>query len=105
MYRDWIQPILLRPKCNVLATAIADPVAEKTDEKESLQLFATYGYKPGGQKHLAYQFHTVLLLSYDRVNQWTMSTPKDRERTIMQGTHNRSFTRDYLMNIAGWKLQ
>lgn len=104
MYHDWLQPILLRPRCHVLATAIADPVAEKTDEKASLQLFGGFGYKPGGQKHLGYQFHSVLLLSYDPRFKWTMQTPKDRERAIMQGTPNRSFTRDYLMSVAGWRM-
>lgn len=105
MYLSWIQPLTLRQKCHMLATAIADPVNEAQDEKASQQLFSRFGFKPGGQKHLAYQFHTVLLLSYDPMRRWTMQTPKDRERQMLQGESNGSFVRDYLMKIAGWSMQ
>jgi len=105
MYLDFIQPLILRPRCNLLTTAIAEAVNDDKDEKSSKALFGTFGFKPGGQKHLGYQFHTVLLLSYDPVHKWTMQTPKDRERTLLSGASNASFTRDYLMKVAGWTLQ
>ena len=104
MYLDWIQPLILRPKCNLLATAVAEVVNDETDEKSSKAIFARFGYKPGGQKHLGYQFHTVLLTSYDPIRRWSVSTPKDRERTILEGQPITSFTRDYLMGVAGWTV-
>jgi hypothetical protein len=104
MYLDWIQPLILRPKCHLLATSIADVVSDDLDEKSSKTLFARYGYKPGGQKHLGYQFHSVLLTSYDPIRKWSISTPKDREREILEGRPIKSFTRDYLMGVAGWNV-
>ena len=105
MYLDFIQPLTLRPKCNLLATAIADPVSTDNDVQTIQQIFGKFGLKPAGQKHLAYQFHTVLLTSYDVSHKWTLQTPKDRERAILQGAANNNFARDYLMTVAGWSIK
>jgi hypothetical protein len=76
--------------------------------------FAKLGYKPQGQKDLPHQFRTILFLQ-DSPSGWRWSTAKERNPPSMQegdegyrgyyaGEQMKSFTKNYLMKVAGWKL-
>lgn len=89
-------------KGNLLLTAEADAVGDRDDRKVR-GLYQTIGFKPKGQKTLAYTPHTVLFMSKARTGEFRMTTIKDREREEIENVTVADFGRDYLMKIAGWR--
>ncbi len=108
LYRDWINPLVLRPRCHLLACASLAAISERNDDEEIVSVFQRYGGKPAGQKHLPRQFHTILLTQFQPrplPGAYLLTTAgKDRERPLLVGQPNVSFTRDYLMKVAGWQV-
>ena len=93
---------LLKVPGHLLATAPVEQIA--SDEKDGgiLATFGAYGVKPRGQKHLAHLFHTVLLLTKSRTNEYRYTTIKDRARKDVEKQPLTNFHRDYLQAIGGW---
>jgi hypothetical protein len=88
---------------NVYVTSPAEAIRE-TDDKSLKAIYGPFGVRPKGQKHLSHQVHTVLLLQQGTPNQWVVNTVKDRERPRLVGKELKDFTRDYLVDVAGWSL-
>lgn len=108
VYRSWINPILYRSRFHVYATATATQLSsdkKPTETTSTRQLFLRFGVRPEGQKHLPFQFHTVLLSGFtQRNNRRTITTVKDRERSEVAGLAVTNFTLDYLKGVGGWLL-
>jgi hypothetical protein len=106
LYRDFISPLVLRQPCHLLATASMDRIDERFDDPQTQSQFARHGGKPAGQKHLPFQFHSILKTAYNpSTKQWLLTTVKDREREPLSAAPLLSFTRDYLINVANWSFQ
>ena len=94
---------------HVLLTAEADALqgpsssGKVREDRAMKSMFQQIGFKPKGQKTLAYTPHTVLWLNKTRVGEYHMTTAKDRERREMEGVEVKDFARDYLMRVAGWR--
>lgn len=110
LYRKWVNQLLFRGRYHVYCTAKSDQLSKEskpTEDAQTRQLLARFGVKPVGQKDLPFQFHT-LLLTGRRVTPTedcrTITTIKDRERLEVAGQEVKSFTNDYLVNVAKWTL-
>jgi len=96
---------------NVLACTPAQEVRQpdsKTgkggDDRDTLLQFGRFGYKPMGQKLLAHNFHTVLLLQEVPKAGWAYSSVKDRNRPLVNGEPLEDFVKSYLVKQAGWRF-
>jgi AAA domain-containing protein len=101
IYRNWIINLLRLP-CHLIATTTLERVNQETDERTVRDAFGPLGGKPGGQKLLAHQFHTVLLM-HKAAGQWVMTTAKDREREFIVAKPVSDFAVSYLMSVAKWR--
>lgn len=108
LYKNWVTPLLFRGHYHIYATAKSTQLSsdkQPSETSNTRQLFLRYGVKPTGQKDLPYQFHTVLVSGFHpRTKERTLTTVKDRERSELSGLPVHSFTQDYLVGVAGWKL-
>jgi hypothetical protein len=77
----------------------------KGDEKDTIKLFGPHGVKPKGQKRLGHMPHTVMMFNKVKQGKWTMTTVKDRGRVEVEQTPLENFASDYLMKVAGWKME
>ena len=76
LYQDFALPLIYRFPANLFMTSSAQSVSEE-DGKEVRELYGPYGIKPVGQKDLAHQPDTVLMLAHTREGYY-MTTIKDR---------------------------
>ena len=81
----------------------------KRDNDEIVTQFKVHGAQPAGQKELPFVIATNILF-LDRgiragVPVWAISTTKDRGRGKVDKMEVEDFARDYLVDIAGWKLE
>jgi hypothetical protein len=110
LYRKWVNTLLYKGRYHVYCTAMTDQLSSEkkpTEDAQTRQLLAKFGVKPVGQKHLPFQFHTLLLTGRKVTpleNYRTITTVKDRERSEVSGQEVKSFTNDYLVNVAKWGL-
>jgi hypothetical protein len=102
LYKSWAHDLLFKTRANVLCMARMAKVSDAED-KATRVLFGPHGVKPEGQKALAYQFHSVLLMGQPRAGEWTMTTVKDRERPQLDKAPVRSFAVDYLVRVGRWR--
>jgi len=100
MYEDFMLPIVYRSPANLYIATAGQAVSED-DDKEVQELYGPFKLRPSGQKNLAYQPDTVLLLAHGK-DGYYVSTVKDRGG-------RRYFDRVKLHNlclqygkIAGW---
>jgi len=101
-YEDFVFSLVYRIPANLYMTAMANPVSED-DEREVRELYGPYGLKPAGQKALAHQPDTVLLLAHPERDRWTYTTIKDRGgRKYHERAPLMNFALQYGV-IAGWK--
>ena len=99
-YDDFVFPLIYRSPAHLYMVSGAQAVSEE-DEKEIRELYGPYGLRPGGQKSLAYQPDTVLLLAYTKEGYLT-TTIKDRGgRKYMDRQRMVNFPIQY-GKIAGW---
>jgi len=103
VYRTWMNELVHTSPAHLYLTATTAGIRE-TDDKGLKQIFQAFGVRPVGQKHMAFQVHTVLLFQMMKQNEWFLNSVKDRERELLVGTRVNDFTRDYLVKVAGWKL-
>lgn len=110
LYFDFTRPFVYKSPCNIIAVSGAAPVVRSKgtstvgDSKETISIYGQVGYKPEGQKRLAHQFNTTLFLSKDSRGEHIITTLKDRERELLQGTRLKNFALDYLKGPAGWTM-
>jgi hypothetical protein len=111
VYRAWIIPILQSP-AHVYACAPQDAVRVPTgkpkewaDNKQTVEQFARFGYKPAGQKDLGFQFHTVLYMQNPRRGVYTVTSVDDHTRDLLEDHEvNPDFVLGYLVPTAHWSL-
>lgn len=107
LYNAWIMKFLRFPGHIIACAPVTNVMndGKKTDDSPEVKaLFGSYGVKPEGQKALAFQFHTVLLLSDSGRQGYRVSTIKDREREKLKNAELQDFVPNYLVKVAGWKL-
>jgi hypothetical protein len=104
LYLSWMNKLVYRSPCHVLAAAKAEPINSNTDEKELIKVYGPYGARPKGQKHLGHNFHTVLFLQKIKHDDYRFTTVKDRERKAAEGEKLTDFVLQYLVPRAKWKL-
>lgn len=102
IYNAWSEALLMKTNCHVIACAKSAATSTETDTRQTLATFGSLSAKPCGQKHLPYNFHTVIMASSFR-DRYVMSTAKDRGRSHMEGPVE-NFPIDYLISIAGWSM-
>lgn len=93
---------LMRMQCHVFCTAAAKAVSTR-DAAEIQNQYGRHGVKPEGQKNTGNLFQTVLLCRNTGLNEWRITTVKDRERAQIEGEVVKSFSLDYLIKRAGWR--
>ena len=101
--KGFMDNLLLRNRCHILATSKADAINAATEDKENLDIYSRFGLKPHGQKFIGHYFKTIILTGRPR-KEFILNTVKDRGRDSMIGTPVNDFTLTYLKNIAGWSL-
>lgn len=102
LYRDWMMAVL-EMRCHKYWTARPEQIQD-SDKAELRAIFGPFGVKPGGQKELGFQTHTVLLKRILKAGDVYMTTVKDRGRAPLEGAKCNQFTIDYLVSVAGWRM-
>jgi hypothetical protein len=105
-YYDWIDDYVKRGRGQLFSTAQAEKVGDM-DSRELKSLYSAVGAKAIGQKKLGFQHHTVLLLQALRPNEIYITTVKERLKSRPHLTNQKlssSFTVDYLINVAKWRV-
>lgn len=112
VYRNWINPIL-RSDAHVFACGPQDalrmpnPSNPKawSDDKEVLEQYSQFGFRPAGQKELGHHFHTVLWMKNPMKGKYQMVTVDDHGRNP-SGTviDVNNFVLDYLLKVAKWEI-
>lgn len=95
---------LLNLPCHWFLTAEQGRVSDE-DDKDVKGMFGPYNVKPNGQKRLGHKPNTVLWLTKSRKGNYGMTTVKDRGRVECEDDGWEDFAKDYLADVAGWKLQ
>ncbi len=104
LYSDWILPIIYRIPCHVYVTTRVEKMDRGEKDAELLTLFGDLGVRPGGQKKLGGQMHTIFLLIPAK-DSWLITTAKDRAgRTYFDRTPLISLYVQYLVVKAGWGI-
>ena len=110
LYFNFAKPFVYKSPCHIIACATADPVARPKagstvgDDKETISVFGSVGWKPDGQKRLKHQFNTTIFLFKDNRSIHRMTSVKDRGRSLIIGQEVHNFAIDYLKNVAQWKV-
>lgn len=109
---DWniIKPIFANFKESVVrwpthlyaVTGVKAIDSERADKDVKL-MFGPHGVVPVGHKEIAHWFSTVIWKMSTTSDVWKAITIKDRSRVKFEGQPIEDFSRDYLMNVAGWK--
>lgn len=102
-YKTWMNKLVHTSPAHLYLTATVTGIRE-TDDKGLKAIFQAFGLRPVGQKHMAFQVHTVLLFQMMKPGEWYLNSVKDRERELLVGHRIKDFARDYLVKVAGWKL-
>jgi len=109
LYQRWIMPII-RFQGHVYAATPAQAVTEPDnsgkggDSREIRETFGRMGVRPSGQKGLAFQMHTVLLMQSRGKDEWTLTSAKDRSRDLLVGQPMHDFCLNYLIGVGKWTM-
>jgi hypothetical protein len=110
VYRNWINSILRSPahvfSCNPQDALKLPTGGAKgwSDDKEVIDQYSRFGFKPAGQKELGHHFHTVLWMKNPAYKQWTITSVDDHTRELLDNQVVSNFVLDYLVKIARWEL-
>ena len=104
LFATWMNQLIHKSPAHLFGTATVAGLRE-SDDKGLKSIFQAFGIRPVGQKHLAFQVHSVLLFQTMKQGEWFLSSVKDRERELLSAAPLKDFTRDYLVKVAGWKLK
>jgi hypothetical protein len=100
-YRE-LTGLIMRLQGHVFCTAAAKQTSDR-DSEETKKLYGRHGMKPEGQKHSGHLFHTVLISKNTGPEEWRLTSVKDRERALLEGSVNKGFAMKYLIQTAGWR--
>lgn len=110
IYSAFARPFIYKSPCHVIAVSTAEPVSRAKpgstvgDDKETISVFGSVGFRPEGQKRLRHQFNTTILMHKDNRSRYLMTTVKDRDRELVVSQPVNNFAIDYLKGIAQWTL-
>lgn len=108
LYKDWLDPYVIRFKGHKLATAQAATVNTQgswADSPAIQKMYGRVGVKPEGHKELGYVFHTVLFATQRGRDDWRLTTIDDPSRThLADEPCVPDFVSSYLINVAGWSV-
>jgi hypothetical protein len=107
MHAEFVNTVILNNRAHVFVTAGSKALSRSGDTKRIVEQFEHVGARPEGEKRMAHLLHTCMLLKRADEDEWEMSTGKDREReqlwrAPLDSSHQ--FVKEYLMKVAGWKL-
>ena len=99
LYKRFQMALLKQPGHLYLATG--EKQLHHHDSSATKRTYERYGngFKPDGEKTLGHIVRTVLRFTNQR-----FTTVKDRQREYHQGKKIDNFARDYLRDVAGWKV-
>lgn len=80
-------------------------ISKTEKDDDIITQFKVHGAQPAGQKDTAFVMATNILFLDRGKGKWAISTTKDRGRTKVDKMEMDEFARDYLVDIAGWKLE
>lgn len=107
-YRSFLLPNILRWPGHRYLCAQADKVSTEGDWADPLEVQRKYrpfgGYKPVGQKELAYQLHSILYFSKAGKDDYRLSSVDDPSRVKLEDAKVEDFVTSYLLGPAGWVL-
>ncbi|HUW56761.1 MAG TPA: AAA family ATPase [Planctomycetota bacterium] len=104
LYKSFQNALIHKHSAHLFLTSGVKVIGDNED-RSVRALFGPHGVRPVGQKHLGHIPHTVLYAQAIRPGEIFVTTIKDRERRILDGTVQQGeFALDYLVNVAGWKL-
>ncbi len=102
LYDDFIMPIIYRVKTHVYMTTKVERLGSEVKDQEVISLFGGMGIRPGGQKSIGHQAHSIFLFIPGK-DKWFITTIKDRgDRTYFKKNELRSFYLQYLVAKARW---
>lgn len=107
LYKDWINPYVIRFVGHKLACAQAVTVNTQgswADSPAVQKMYGRVGVKPEGHKELGYAFHSVLFMSQRGTGDWRMTTVDDPSREHLVDEPVVDFVVSYLQRVAGWEL-
>lgn len=112
-YYDFIKPVLLKSRAHVFMVAEMEEITDKQAEKNAdlKDHLLKYGrFKAVGQKKLGHQCRSYLRLqslARGRVISTNQGAggPKDRARKKLEGDDCNDFFQDYLVKVAGWRVE
>lgn len=111
LYFDFAKPFVYQSPCHVIACSSATAVVRKKDanakvgdDKETVSIFGSVGYRPDGQKRLKHQFNTTIFMHKNPRGEFVMTSVKDRERELFSSKRVNNFAIDYLKGVAGWQM-
>ena len=100
LYEDFIFPLVYRIPANLFMATAGQKVSEE-DAQDIRDLYGPHGIRPSGQKNLAYQPDTVLLLTHKQEG-YHITTVKDRGgRSYFDNKRLYNFPVQY-GKVAGW---
>ena len=91
-------------KGHLIITAEAKGLGRDADDDMKM-LYGHLGMKPSGEGRLHHIASTNLLLTHPGQGEWKVTTVKDRNREELDGVVVEDFGKDYLMDVAGWKVK
>ncbi len=110
VYRNWINSILRSP-AHVFSCNPQDPLRLPTgsgkgwsDDREVIEQYSRFGFRPSGQKELGHHFHTVLWMKNPGFRKWTITTVDDHTRELLDNSEVHNFVLDYLVKVAKWSI-
>lgn len=103
LYDDIMKPILFgNHGAHVFICTEASELNSKLEkDPEKKRMFHSVGYKPAGQKSLAYQVNTILFVD-KRASGRYITTVGDREREWLKEATLNDFVLDYLIPVCQW---
>ena len=93
----------LNTRAHVFLTATVTNVRDSDD----IAIKKVYGsFRPEGQKDLGKMPHTALLFRHNPGRgEWTFETKKDRQREYVEEVEFTDFSKEYLIDVAGWRVK
>lgn len=108
IYNAWITDVFRFPG-HILFCAASKVVKQPDnqgkggDDRQTLDTFGKFGFKPAGQGNLGFQMMTVLAMANKGgSDDYIFTTVKDLHREKKMGAPIKDFVTDYLIPIAGW---
>lgn len=102
IFDDAFYKPLHRWRGHLIMVCEADAVRRDASDEEKAA-YGWIGHKPKGQKSIPFASATNLYLEQTKINEWKMTTQKDRGRALVEKVVFSDFAFTYLVEVAGWQ--